>query len=198
MYLNKVEKIFRPRHDVKIFLNCGDDGYNDLVTDRLLGVMLPQLQSLGYVFDELRMVCQEMHCVLNALCADGNADVVEPAEEGLPEGSVLHGEPRSALAEHARQQGDAAHSINLFSGLKLELQLRKHSEQNARTDVVQFVDELVDLALDLQRVVGLPEDKYLVEELLDVRLQVVARLVHQLLGKIVGILALGLDWLNNV
>lgn len=53
------------------------------VPNRLFGVMLSKLQRLRDVLSQLRMIQQEVHRVLDALGADGHADVVEPGPQRI-------------------------------------------------------------------------------------------------------------------
>ena len=54
--------------------------------------MLAQLERLRDIVQQLRVVGEEVHGVLDTLGADGHADVVEAAEEGLPQLPVLDGQ----------------------------------------------------------------------------------------------------------
>ena len=60
--------------------------------------MLSQLQRLRDIVNELGMIGEKMHGVLDAFGAYGDADVVEPAEEGLPQLTVFGGEGGILLA----------------------------------------------------------------------------------------------------
>jgi hypothetical protein len=97
--LHKVEQILRLGDHVEVLLGRGDDGDDDLVAHGLLGVVLAQLQRLRDIVDELRMVGEEMHGVLHAFGAYGDADVVEAAEEGLPQLPVFDGQRRVFLTK---------------------------------------------------------------------------------------------------
>ena len=74
--------------------------------------MLPHFERLRDVVDQLRVVGEEVHRVLDALDTDGHADVVEPAEEGVPQRAVIHGQHR--VLENGFKLKDVSKNLNFF------------------------------------------------------------------------------------
>ena len=89
---DEAEQLLGAGDDGDVLLGGGHDSHHNLVANTLLGVVLSLLQRVADVLLQLRMVQEEVHCVLDALGPDGDRDVVVSAEEGQPELPVIPGQ----------------------------------------------------------------------------------------------------------
>ena len=94
---DKVQQLFALGYDVEVLLRRGDNGHDDFVPHVLLGVMLPEFEGVHDVVDQLGVIEEEMHRVLDALDADGQADVVVASQEGQPQVAVVSSQVGTTL-----------------------------------------------------------------------------------------------------